>query len=104
MTSFATVGITLAVASVLLLALTLGSIKIQGDSAASNRNKLRHPLELPTYVLAIALIPAALALGYALYSEDIFIYAAFFIVFIACAREIQRRIVHGGAVALSRSQ
>lgn len=104
MTTFATVGIILAIVAVLLLALTFGSIKIQGDSAASNQLKLRHPLELPTYVLAIALIPAALVLGYALYSEDIFIYAGLFIVFIACAREVQRRIVHGGAVALSRRQ
>lgn len=104
MSVYAAVGIIFAIVAVLVLALTLASIKIQGGSATGNGPKLRHSLELPAYILAIALIPAALGLGYALYTEDIFIYAGFFILFIAFAREIQRRIVHGGAVALSRRQ
>jgi len=66
--------------------------------------KLRHPLEWPAYILAVVLIPAALALGYALYDEGIFYYAVTFIVLIAFFREIQRRIVHGNAVILSRQQ
>jgi Zn-dependent protease with chaperone function len=66
--------------------------------------KLRHPLEWPAYGIAVGLIPLILWFGYESVDQDVFYGIVILTLFLAFFREVQRRAVHGGAVALSRSQ
>lgn len=70
----------------------------------TRRPKLRHPLEWPAYGIAVLLIPLILWWGWESVDTDVFYALVVFTLFLAFFREVQRRAVHGGAVALSRSQ
>ncbi len=68
------------------------------------KRSLRHPLEWPAYIVAVALIPLVLAFGYWWDGEYMLYFIGPFTVVIILLREIDRRLAHGNSVQLSRSQ
>lgn len=77
--------------------------EIVPDGLPENISKLRHPLEWPSYVFAVILLPAVVILLASFIPEAVLLVVTSIVVFLVI-REVFRRWVHGNAVMLSRQQ